>query len=142
MTLDEAEGRIELKIGLEVLREGQLDFHSTVTSVVEDDLLSVKLFIDQNVQVVLFFFDINRHVDAGTSNSDRDGLGVVLVLKEESEFLRDISELHRDECELDFGAAVTVNLGRSLETDLSQEFVKDVCTCWHVLLLCLSCQII
>ena len=87
IALDKAEGRIEFEVGLEVLGESQLDFHSVSASVVQDNLLSVELFIDKNVQVVLFFLNVDRHINAVTSNSDRNRLSVVLILEEESEFL-------------------------------------------------------
>ena len=49
VALDEAQRRVELQVGLEVLREGQLDFHSICSSVVKNDLLTVELLVDQYV---------------------------------------------------------------------------------------------
>ena len=51
------------------------------------NLLSVELLVHQHVEVVLFFFNVDRHIHAPSSNRDRDGLSIILVLKEESKLL-------------------------------------------------------
>lgn len=70
----------------------------------KDDLLSVKLVVDKHLHVVLLLSNVDRHVNAATFDFDRDRLGVVLVLKEESELLVDGGQLYGHEGELDFGA--------------------------------------
>ena len=49
-----------------------------------------------------------------------------MVLEEKCELLGYFRQFHWNESELDLRAAVTVDLSRSFETDLRQEFLKDV----------------
>jgi len=44
--LNKTQSRVKLKVGLEVLWEGQLYFHGVGSSVVQDNLLSVKLLVN------------------------------------------------------------------------------------------------
>ena len=92
----------------------------------QDDFLSVELLIDKHIQVVLFLLDVNGHINARTSDCNRDRLRVVLVLEEECESLRHLSQLHRYESELDLRATVTVNLCCALEADLGEELIEDI----------------
>ena len=92
----------------------------------QDDFLSVELLIDKHVQVVLLLLNVDGHIDACTSDCNRDWLCVVLVLEEKCESLRHLSQLHRYESELDLRATVTVNLCCALEADLGEELVKDI----------------
>ena len=78
------------------------------------------------MQIILFFLYIDWDIDAGALHCDRDWLGIVLVLHEEGEVLENVREFHRDKGELDLGAAVTVDLRRPLEADLSEEFIEDI----------------
>ena len=126
VTLDEAKCWIKLEVLLEVLRKRQLDFHSICASIVKNDFFSVELLIDKHIQVILFLLDVNGHINARTSDCNRDRLRVVLVLEEECESLRHLSQLHRYESELDFRATVTVNLCCALEADLGEELVEDI----------------
>jgi hypothetical protein len=71
---------------------------------VKDNLLSVELFVNENVQVVHIFLNVDWHVDATTSNHDWDWLSVVLVFQEQSELLFDVSQFVRDKGELNAGA--------------------------------------
>lgn len=132
--LNEAKRGVELQVRLEVFWERQLDFHGVGASVVENDLLSVELLVDEDVQIVLFLLNIDGHIDASAVDSDWDGLRVVLVLQEQREPLRNFSQLHRDKCELDLRAAVTVDFGCALETDLSEELFEDVGLAWLVVI--------
>ena len=104
----------------------------------QDDLLSVELLIDQDIQIVLFLLDIDRHINTPTTDLDWDRLGVVLVLKEQCEVLIDLGELHWNEGELNLRAGVPIDLCGSLEGDLSKELLKDVllrrCICLGTLL--------
>lgn len=70
----------------------------------QHNLLAVKLVVDKHLHVVFFLRHVNRHVYTTTFHFDCDGLGVVLVLKEESELLIDGGELNWHERKLDFGA--------------------------------------
>ena len=92
----------------------------------KNDLLSVELLIDKHIQVVFLFLNVDGNIDAGAVNRDRDGLRVVLILKEQSETLTDLSQLHWNESELDLGTTVTVDFSCAFETDLSQELFEDI----------------
>ena len=46
MALDVPQGRIELKVLFETLREEELKLHRLSASVVEDDFVSVKLIVN------------------------------------------------------------------------------------------------
>jgi len=87
IALYETERGVELKVRFEVLGEGQLDFHSIGTSVVQDDFLSVELLVDENVQVVLLLLNIDGHINASSIDGDRNRFRVILVLQEESKAL-------------------------------------------------------
>jgi hypothetical protein len=55
------------------------------------------------LHVVLFLGNVDRYVNTTTFHFDWNGLGVVLVLKEEREFLMDSGQLQRHKRKLDFG---------------------------------------
>jgi len=124
--LDKAQRRVELQVRLEVLRERELDLHRVRAPIVQDDLLSIELLVDKDVQVVLLFLNVDGDVNAGSLHRDWYWLCVVLVLEEQSKLAEDFCQLHWDEGELDFGAAVTVNFRRSLEAHLGEELFKNV----------------
>ena len=132
--MDETQSWVELQVWFKVLGERELDFHGVCTAVVQDDLLSVELLVYQNIQIVLFLLNIDRHIDTPTTDLDWDGLGVVLVLKEQCEVLIDLGELHWDECELYLRAGIPIDLCGSLEGDLSKELLKDVLLRWCICL--------
>ena len=98
----------------------------------QDDFLSVELFIDKHIQVVLFLLDVDRHIYASTSDCNRDWLCVVLVFEEKCESLGHLSQFHRYESELDLSATVTVNLCCAFEADLGEELVKDIGLRWDI----------
>ena len=67
-----------------------------------NDLLTVELLVDHHIEVVFFLVHIDWNINASTSNLEWDWLRVILVLKEESQVLVDISQFCRDESELNF----------------------------------------
>ena len=81
----------------------------------KDNPLSVKLVIDDNIEVVLFLCNINWDVHAGTANRDRNWLGIVLVFKEYCEFLVDGSKLIWYKYELDFLFGISIDICCSFE---------------------------
>jgi hypothetical protein len=119
ISLDEAQRRVELKVGAEVLRESQLDLHAVWRTIVEYNLFPVELLVDHDVEVVLFFRDINRHINAATFDVNRDGPSVVLVFEEERKLLVDVIKFVRHEAELNFRTGVAFNFNSALELDLS-----------------------
>lgn len=90
----------------------------------QNDLFTVKLLINKHFQVVLFLVDVNGYIDTGAFNFNWDGPGVVLVFKEQSEFLVDFAKLQRNKVKLDFGARVAIDFSGSLKGDCGQELVK------------------
>jgi hypothetical protein len=93
---------------------------------VQHYILTIKLLIDENIEIVLLFFDINGHVDACSLNCYRDRFRVILVLQEKCELLEDIGKFHGDKSKLDLCATVTVNFSGAFETDLGEEFLEKV----------------
>ena len=67
------------------------------------NLLTVELVVDKHLHVVLFLGNVDRYVNTTTFHFDWNRLGVVLVLKEEREFLMDSGQLQRHKRKLDFG---------------------------------------
>lgn len=122
--MDKAERGVELQIGLEVFGEGQLNLHAVRRAVIQNDFLTVELLVDQDVEVVLFFFNIDRHINAATCNRNRDWLRVVLVLKEEGELLVDLVQLVGHKRKLNLSAGVPFDLSSSFELHLGEEFVQ------------------
>ena len=68
----------------------------------KDNLLSIKLLIDENIQVVLLFLDVDGYINALTSHGNLYWLSIVLVFKKDSEFLENAGDLEWDEGNLDF----------------------------------------
>lgn len=64
--------------------------------------LSIELFIDEDIQVVLFLLNIDWHVDTLTSHSERNWLCVILILEEDCKLLETTCKLVRNEGKLDF----------------------------------------
>lgn len=64
--------------------------------------LSIELFIDEDIQVVLFLLNIDWHVDTLTSHSERNWLCVILILEEDCKLLEKTCKLVRNEGKLDF----------------------------------------
>jgi len=124
VALNVAEGGVKLKVLFEVLREEKLNLHRVLGPVVEDDPLPVELFVDEYVHVVLFFFYEDGHVYAGTGQLNWDWVRVVLVFKEDCELLLDFGELVRDECQLDFGFRVSLDLSCPFELDLGEKLFE------------------
>lgn len=123
MTLNEAERRVELQIGLEVFGEGQLNLHAVRRAIIQDNFLTVELFVDQDVEVVFFLFNVDRYINTAPCNRDWDRLRVVLVLKEEGELLVDLVQLVGHKRELNLSAGVSFDLCSSFELHLGKEFV-------------------
>lgn len=138
MALNKTKRRIELQIGLEVLRERQLNLHSAGSAIVKNNLFTIELLIDYDVQVILFFLDIDWYVDAGALDRDRNRLRVVLILHEQREILEHVREFHRNECKLDLRAAVTVNLSSAFKADLCKEIIEVVGLAGHALFIALT----
>ena len=126
VTLDETQSRIELQIRPEILGEEKLDFHGICSSVIKDDFLSVNFFIYEYVQVVLFFFDVDGNINAGTPNCDRNRPCVVLILEEEGQVLVYGAQFAWNERKLNFGARVTLNLRGTLKGNLSYKLFENV----------------
>ena len=124
ISLNVSQSRVELKIWLEILGEEKLDLHGVCRSVKQDNFLSVELFIDQDVQVILFFFNINRGVNALTLDGDGNRFGIVLVFEKQGKILVCSGQFVRDESHLNFCITVTFNLSCSFEGNLSQELFK------------------
>ena len=86
--------------------------------------MAVKLLVDKHIQVVFFFFHVDRDVDALSTNLDRNRVAVVLVLEVQSKVLLNPIELVGDEGKLNLGVAVTSDFGGALELDLSEELFQ------------------
>ena len=70
----------------------------------QDDLLSIELLIDQNIQVVLLLLDIDWNINTSTRHFDWNWLSVILILEEECEVLAYCCQLKGHKCELDLSA--------------------------------------
>jgi len=102
---------------------------------VQDNLLTVKLFVNENIQVINVFLDIDGYVDAATSNHDWNRLGVILIFQKQSKLLFNLSQLVRDKSELNASARISLNFSCSLKGNLSKEFIEHNhlrCTSFNV----------
>ena len=84
----------------------------------QNNLLSVRLLVDEHIQVILLILDVDRNIDACSTNSDGNRLGVVLIFEEESKVLRHCCQFQGHKCELNLGWRVTVNFSCAFERDL------------------------
>lgn len=103
IALNKSKSGIEVKVWFEIPWVNQLDLHGILSSIMQNDLLSVQLLVNQNLQIILFLVHINGHINTVTFNFNRDRFGVVLVLQKQSELLVNVAKFERDERELDFG---------------------------------------
>lgn len=123
-TLNVTKSWIKLKILFEIFREEKLYLHGVLRPVVQDDLLSVKLLIDKDVQIVFFFLNINGNVDTETPNRYRNWLCIILVLEKQSEILLNCSKFIRNKGHLYLGLRVSFNRSGSFELNLREELLK------------------
>lgn len=78
--LDVAESRVEFQVLLEAPWEEELQFHGLCASVMKNDLLTIELFVDQHIQVVLFLGHIDGYVNTFTKHLNWNGLAIVLII--------------------------------------------------------------
>ena len=70
----------------------------------QDNLLSIELLIDHNIQVVLLLLDIDWNINTSTRHFDWNWLSVILILEEEGEVLAYCCQLKGHKSELDLSA--------------------------------------
>ena len=81
----------------------------------QDNFLSVGLFVDKHIQIVFFILHIDRDIDTGATNSDRNGFCVILIFKEEGEVLCHCCQFQGHKCKLNLGCGVTVDFSCAFE---------------------------
>jgi len=94
---------------------------------VQDNLFTVELVIYHNIHIVFFLRYIYGHVHALTEHFDGNGLAVVLIIEEQREFLPDLSQLIRYECERYLHGGVPVDVICALELNLSEKLLERIC---------------
>lgn len=90
----------------------------------QDNTLAIELLVNQNVQVIFEMLDVDGDVDALALKLDGDWVAVVLVFKEQCEFLVDAGKLVRYKCETEFQLAVAIDFNCSFELNLRQELFE------------------
>jgi hypothetical protein len=104
VALDESKCWIKLQVWLKVFGEGKLYLHAVWRPIVQDDFFTIKLFVDEYVEVVFFFFNIDWDIHTAPPNRDRDRLCVVLVFKKERKPLLNPVQFVRHKCKLNLSA--------------------------------------
>ena len=84
----------------------------------QDDLFTIKLLVHHHVHVVLFLFNVNRHVNALSFDCNRNRSSVVLILEKKSEILINLIYFVGRERKLNLDARVTFYLNATLELNL------------------------
>ena len=89
----------------------------------EHHLLAVGVVVHKDFEVVLELLDINGHIHAHSENGYFDGLGVLLLLKKESELLVIATDVSGLEGHSDGGVGVAVDLAFHAKRKLLQEII-------------------
>jgi hypothetical protein len=88
---------------------------------VKNNSLPVELLIDEDIEVVFFLLNIDWDVNTHSFHREWNRFSVVLVLKENSEFLEATCQLIWDEGKLNLSLRVSLNFRRSLELYLGEK---------------------
>lgn len=92
ITLNVSQSWIELQVWLEILGEEQLNLHRIRRPVEKSDLLPVKLVINEHIQIIFLFLDVDGHVHTLTLQYYGNGIRVVLIFQIECKLSVDLSE--------------------------------------------------
>jgi hypothetical protein len=110
VALDVPERRVEFKIGLETLREEKLELHWLGATIVKNNLLSVELLINQNIEVIFWLSNKYRDINAVTEYFDGDRLAIVLIIQEKSECLPHRAQFVGNESESNSSRVIAFNI--------------------------------